>query len=765
MSTSRKIFRLLVVAACCAVPSWGQAAPRGPHIGYVYPAGAQRGTSVRVTVGGQNLSGNSEPYICGAGVHATFVQFVRPLTQKQLQSLRVRLAQLRDKRLAGAGKRKEGSAPNPPAINPKRSDDLVPLPDHPLLQNLEMKSNAELRRIADEFLSKKKQPNTQIAETVILDIAIDANAALGGCELRLRTPAGLTNPLRFVVGALPEAREQEPNDPGAMGGPDMAQALPAVFNGQIAPGDVDRFRFGAKKGQHLVIATQARALAPFMADAVPGWFQPLVTLYDTNGREALTYDDNEFDPDPVFAYDVPIDGEYVVGIADALYRGREDFVYRIVVGELPLVTSIYPLGGHVGEPVPVTAVGWNLATPRIELERQGAPGVYVWPQTFGPPIRYAVDNVPECAESEPNDAPASAQRCNLPCIMNGRIGAPGDTDEFQFEGETGKVVVVAVTARVLSSPLDALVRVTDATGAVVAMNDDNPGANVGEIVQHADGYVRVPLPRAGVYNVRITDAQRRGGDAFGYRLRIGPPQPDFDLYVAPSGVTVPAGRSAQIAVHVVRKNGFDGAIELRLANAPAGITLDAPFIPKDKDCIQTTLSATPNAGGALAPVTIAGTALVAGNPVEHAAVPAEDLMQAFIYRHLVPTREFLVAVQRGKAKNAVVRLADTGTVHIPLGGTATVRVLVPGAPLLDGVTLELSEAPKGIAISNVAFEPGGAAIQLAAADGAAKVGASDNLIVAAFRVPEAAAPGGKPVQKRRQSLGVLPAIPIQVVAK
>ena len=34
----------------------------------------------------------------------------------------------------------------------------------------------------------------------------------------------------------------------------------------------------------------------------------------------------------------------------AIYRGREDFVYRITIGELPFVTSIFPLGGRAGEP-------------------------------------------------------------------------------------------------------------------------------------------------------------------------------------------------------------------------------------------------------------------------------------------------------------------------------------------------------------------------------------------------------------------------------
>ena len=43
-------------------------------------------------------------------------------------------------------------------------------------------------------------------------------------------------------------------------------------------------------------------------------------------------------------------------------------------------------------------------------------------------------------------------------------------------------------------------------------------------------------------------------------------------------------------------------------------------------------------------VAVEGTALVAGRRVCHEAVPAEDMMQAFFYRHLVPAQELKVAI-------------------------------------------------------------------------------------------------------------------------
>ena len=124
--------------------------------------------------------------------------------------------------------------------------------------------------------------------------------------------------------------------------------LPVLLNGQIMPGDVDRFRFRARQGQQLTIETQARRLVPYLADAVPGWFQATLALYDGQGHEVAFADDYRFHPDPVLFYRILADGEYELEIHDSIYRGREDFVYRIAVSGQPFITQMFPLGGQSG---------------------------------------------------------------------------------------------------------------------------------------------------------------------------------------------------------------------------------------------------------------------------------------------------------------------------------------------------------------------------------------------------------------------------------
>ncbi len=153
---------------------------------------------------------------------------------------------------------------------------------------------------------------------------------------------------------------------------------------------------------------------PYLADAVPGWFQAVLTLYDARGRELAYDDDFRFNPDPVLHYDVPADGEYVLEIKDAIYRGREDFVYRITMGELPYVTSVFPLGGRAGASHAIEVAGWNLPTQKLVFDaKKQEPGSYV---LSVPGAKFAsnrfpfvVDALPEVFEKEGNNSPKDAQ--------------------------------------------------------------------------------------------------------------------------------------------------------------------------------------------------------------------------------------------------------------------------------------------------------------------------------------------------------------------
>ena len=723
-----------------------------PRIGYVYPAGGRQGTTFQVAVGGQYLGNTNSAYVSGTGVQAEVVEYNRPLAQKEFTDLREKLQELQ-----------------------KKEKDAETL-----------KQIAEIRA---KILKNppNRQGNPAIAETVTLKVTMAADAEPGQREIRLAAPVGLTNPLLFCVGQLPEfakpaAKAVSPEierlrasfggQPATTRTPaksETAITLPAVVNGQIMPGAVDRYRFQASRGQRLVVAASARELVPYLADAVPGWFQATLALYDAQGKELAYDDDYRFHPDPVLYYEIPKDGDYVVEIKDAIYRGRQDFVYRIAMGELPFVTGIFPLGGKAGAQTSVALTGWNLPVARLTMEaKDKGPGVYPlsvrkeeWASNRVP---FAIDTLPECLEREPNNQPAGAQPVTLPVIVNGRMDRSDDWDVFRFEGRAGSEIVAEVQARRLDSPLDSVLKLTDSAGKPLAFNDDHEDKGAGLTTHQADSWLCARLPADGTYYLHLGDAQHKGGAEYAYRLRISPPQPDYALRAVPSSVNVRGGATIPITVYALRKDGFSGEIALVLKDAPKGFTLSGARVPANQDQVRVTLTVPAMPSKEPLSLSLEGRATIQGREVSRPAVPAEDMMQAFAYRHLVPAQEMKVTVSARNMARSPLKILGETPVRIPAGGTARVQVETPTARFLDRVQLELSEPPEGIAIKSVSAVREGAEIVLQCDAAKAKPGLQGNLIVNAFAaIPASSGTGKAQGNQRRAPLGSLPAIPFEIV--
>jgi hypothetical protein len=163
-----------------------------------------------------------------------------------------------------------------------------------------------------------------------------------------------------------------------------------------------------------------------------------------------------------------------------------------------------------------------------------------------------------------------------------------------------------------------------------------------------------------------------------------------------------------------------------------------------------------------------GRATIQGREVARLAVPAEDMMQAFAYRHLVPASDLKVSIRRGVALRTPIKVTSPEPLAIPAGGTARFQVHVPALPnnLLTKVQYELSEPPEGIELRTASPVQDGTEIVLQCDAAKAKPGLKGNLIVnvSAERVAQPAN-GSPPANRQRVSLGTLPAVPFEIVAR
>ncbi|MEI7731705.1 MAG: hypothetical protein WCO56_19190 [Verrucomicrobiota bacterium] len=226
-----------------------------------------------------------------------------------------------------------------------------------------------------------------------------------------------------------------------------------------------------------------------------------------------------------------------------------------------------------------------------------------------------------------------------------------------------------------------------------------------------------------------------------------------------TGVYV-SGTGFPVTVHALRKDGFTGPITLRLKEAPKGFTLIGAQIPENQDLVKCTLDSSPSSRMEPFSLHVEGQATIQGREIIRSALPADDMMQAFAYRHLVPAQELKVAVTGRFQPGAASQILSAVPVKITSGGTAKLRFSLPTGPLVNQVQFELSEPPDGISITEAS-----ATENLLQTDAAKiKPGYKGNLIIqASAEAPLAAGTEAPPANRRHISLGALPAIPVEIV--
>ncbi len=554
----------------------------GPYAGYLYPAGGQRGGTVRVLVGGQYLHGVSSALLSGEGVTVRQV-ILAPSFSPPAGSQRKYLLGWID--AIAAGQRQA-----PP--KPDKTEDWRPNAWWDRLGELDEDC---LRLVIKDLHTKRNalQETPSIRQVAFLDLDIAAAAAPGRRELRLCGANGISAPKLFYVDVEPHLAEPvyvAPDKPRPES--PLVEIVPCVLDGQIMPGETDAFRIFLQAGQAYSFAVQGRSLLPFIGDAVPGHFQPVLTLLDPAGRPAGFADDEYFWPDPVLRVKPAATGVHVLRIADNLYRGREDFVYRIEVSQ-----GWRPYAGG-GNPFP---------------GREAMPEAAAAKQCFG---------------------------LNAVHVMAGTISGAGEQDVFRFRGRQGEIAVLDLAARRVGSPLDGILRIRQADGVLVAEIDDAPASlNVGLCLQPADPACRLVLPADGEYSVAIGDVTGAGGADYRYWLRLGRPVPDFNVYTAKSGLNIGPGGTESLKLHVVREDGFKG--DIRMVGENVRISGQTVF-RGDEKTLTVQVKNVFLRGMKPCPVILFAEAEIDGGVVRKPVIPADVFMQAFAYDHLLPTSQLVL---------------------------------------------------------------------------------------------------------------------------
>jgi Bacterial pre-peptidase C-terminal domain len=405
-----------------------------------------------------------------------------------------------------------------------------------------------------------------------LSVTIAADVPPGVHWVRLFDGEGPTNPRPFLVGLLPEINEVEPNDE-----PAKAQAIDSsgvTVNGRLGKsGDVDGFRVSLKKGQTLVAALEANRKLGSPMDAV--------LQIASNDGFVLAQVDDDLDRDPRIAFEVPRDGDYLVRafafpfVQESAIRfaGNPNYIYRLTLSTGGVVDHTYPLTVSAGPSSEVEAVGWNipeLARKLVVEASDDEDTLTLWHPTLANPVEVRQVDEPSRVEVEPNDR-THPQAISLPVALSGRIDKPGDVDTFEFQARKGETLRFQVESRKLGLPLDAVLRVGDATGSTLIEVDDARKA--------VDPEGLFTAPSDGTYRVSVRDLNGHGGPNYAYLLIAGPPRADFRLTFKADRLVIQPGKPLEVVVQIERREGYDEPIEIGLLEHFDGLIAE-PVVSK-----------------------------------------------------------------------------------------------------------------------------------------------------------------------------------------
>lgn len=446
--------------------------------------------------------------------------------------------------------------------------------------------------------------------SAVAEVTIAPEAKLGIHCARLFSPLGVSNLLGFRVGILPEVPEREPNNSRQ-----TAQALtwPSVVDGTIFPDeDADFYKIRGRAGQKVTIEV--------LASRIGSGLNSELYLLDERGRR-LTVGDDEEDLDPVIHYVFADDRNYYVVVRSVFSvlnisfpTGHPAYTYQLRVAAPPHIGFMQPFGARPGQSINVELVGDSLqSVQRLEVSPPGiaaevleaapgrirarlridqnAAGRYdirgLAPEGLSNPVRFVVSDLPVIHEQEPNDDFHSANWVTIPAVVEGGIGHPGDEDNFLFSLDQKGDYVFEVEAGRFNSDLDSVISFYDATGKLLAENDD--GVFTSEPAA-CDSRLEYRFASAGQFTIRIRQAiLKLNGPAYHYRLVMRPASPHFALLPGSGGEAFPAvrakdrwvgeaGTKIEIPVEVLWLEGLEGlgaSVKVSLEGLPPGVNAES----------------------------------------------------------------------------------------------------------------------------------------------------------------------------------------------
>jgi hypothetical protein len=423
------------------------------------------------------------------------------------------------------------------------------------------------------------------------------------------------------VSPFPNVLEVEPNNEAAQSTP-TDKPLPLAFNGIIErKGDVDYFKFTAKKGQAYDVSVFARRLRSPL-DSV-------LSIYDEKGAR-LAQNDDSGGIDSYLRWNAPGDGTFLIGIEDQLGRGGPLFTYRVEVkpvepGIALWLPEMVPNSSQERRAIVVPKGNRYASLVRVKRSDMGG-DLQLTPSNLptgvtisGSAMDNSVDTIPMVFEAAPDAAPGAktfaiaAVPAEPPkdglvkCSIEHEVDVAENGNQKSFYSVKEDHLTAAVTEEIpvkinLVQPKVPILqngslnlkvvseRKADFKGAIaLALLYTPPGIGSAGTVQIKEGENEgvVTISANGNAPLKKWKVCVVGSADFG-KGTVWFSTPLVDVEVAPPFVAgqiartfVDQGESTTVTVKLEQKIPFDGTAKISLLGLPPNTTADEKEITKD----------------------------------------------------------------------------------------------------------------------------------------------------------------------------------------
>lgn len=518
-------------------------------------------------------------------------------------------------------------------------------------------------------------------------VTISPDAKRGACEVRVIGRYGISSPRAFVVGALPESVVPDTHTTVEKA---FKAALNSVLNGHAVKNAVTHVNFEATK--------ERRVFAICRPSGLDSRMDASAHVADAGGRVLA-----RLKPDGLLDFTPSADGIYTLCVHDLLFRGGDEFPWRIELTTAPLVEYVFSDGRNAelrgrnlpGGTVEKTLMKFGVALEKLVLPSDKAEALIaaggVEPARFG-----------AAAEGADTDS-SKPVALKPPCVFTGWFPARGRPRLFTFEARKGDVLWIEVACATKSLPADPFLIIEKETKAADGKTtcapvgeafDIDPVAAPDEFASDTrDPAYRFEAKEDGNYRIEVRDSfcNSSGAPRFPFELGVRPAAPEFALVTLPMALPkakgtrtadfgiAPLWRGGVTAMKVValRKRGFSGPISLGAEGLPPGVTCLGGVIGEGRTSGYVSFQAAEDSTDWAGAIRIHGKAGNVGEIASGGATllwkVADSLKEPVLARR---TRDVGLAVVGSDSAPVMIEPADPAAVEVGPAAKATVPLKI-----------------------------------------------------------------------------------------